>query len=207
MDNDELYLTNANFFSLNNKVQAPKNNFNGRVFLTDDTNDGQQFELYKDSTKPHYLGNRVSNMLETTPVSNLFFSKENVDRIQLLLKQEVINRTNVDNDPILNGYKPIIIKRQNDTELGIIMRSIYLQYSKNLSSNIEQQVNELNNIVIYDSVPKIITSIKQKIKYYYDIQNNPVPLDYGMNTSTKGENYGDISELLMGESSGTFDLF
>lgn len=204
---DELYLTNANFFSLNNKVQAPKNNFNGRVFLTDDRTDGTQFELYKDSTKPHYLGNRVQNMLENTPVSNLFFSRENVDRIQLLLKQEVINITNADTDPILNGYKPIIIKRQNDTELGIIMRSIYLQYSKNLPSNIEQQVNELNTIVIYDSVPKIITSIKQKIKYYYDIQNNPVPLDYGMNTSIKGDTTGDISELLMGESSGTFDLF
>ena len=207
MDINELYLTNSNFFSMNNNAQAPKNNFNGRVFLTDDRNDGQQFEIYKGSTKPHHLGNRVKNILETTPVSDLFFSRENVDRIQLKLKEEVIARTNADNDPILKGYKPVIIKRQNDTELGIIMRSIYLQYSKNIPYNIEEQVDELNNMVIYDSVPKIITSIKQKIKYYDDIQMTYVPLDYGVSTTTKGENNGDISELLMGPSSGTFDLF
>ena len=43
-----------------------------------------------------------------------------------------------------------VISRQSDMNLQIIMRSIYLQYGKNLPTGIPEQVQELNNSKIYE---------------------------------------------------------
>ena len=81
-----------------------------------------------------------------------------------------------------------MIARQNDTELYVIMRSIYLQYGRNLNSNIADQINRLNILVANEAMPKIITALKQKIKYLDDIENLPVPLERAQNISNAGEN-------------------
>ena len=62
----------------------------------------------------------------------MIFSKRNIDCIQKHIQKSVLQKTN---------YR---IGRQSDLQLQIIMRSIYLQYSKNLDCNYAEQIRELN---------------------------------------------------------------
>jgi hypothetical protein len=132
-------------------------------------------------------GNTLNYSLEASPLSNLFFSKENVDNVQTELKKTVYEICQNDNDPILTPHKPIIIGRQNDLQLQIIMRSIYLQYAKHLDYNIPQQIRELNDLVIREAVPDIITNVKQYLGYTTDIQRLPMPMDLPQYPSSKGQ--------------------
>ena len=209
MYNSSLNMTNADFFQSvsNQPLLNTNNNFNGRVFLQDMPLQAPNFESYRGSSTPHYLGNRLQNQMETTPLADAFFSKENVDNLQNIIRSGVQVKCQNDADPILVGHKPVVIARQNDTELYVIMRSIYLQYGRNLNSNIAEQVNRLNKLVANEAMPKIITALKQKIKYLDDIQNLPVPLERAQNISNAGEKFGDISSVFHGRSSGSFNLF
>lgn len=202
---NNLYMTNSDFFTVNTNLAAPSNGFNGRVIL--DNSQTQPFELYNGASKPHHLGNRLTHRLDRTLLSDAFFSKDNIESVHNLIRNTVYEETQKDNDPILIGYKPILIARQNDTELSIIMRSIYLQYGKNLNSNIDGQVAYLNKLVIRETVPGIISALKQKIKYLYDIEHLPIPLAHPQNISSKGEKYGVISDTIMGEGTENFNLF
>jgi hypothetical protein len=207
MDNSSLNMTNTDFFDISQKGPINTNNgFNGRVFLQDAPTTTPNFEMYKNANTAHYLGNRLQNQMETTPLADTYFSKENVDNLQNIIRNQV--QVRCQNDPeIADEQKPVLIARQNDTELYIIMRSIYLQYGRNLDSDIANQVNNLNILVANEATPKIITSLKQKIKYLYDIQHLPIPLERAEYTSSAGEKFGDISRVFHGRASGGFNLF
>jgi hypothetical protein len=204
---NSLNMNNTEFFDISKQGPINTNNgFNGRIFLQQTPTTTPNFELYKNANSAHYLGNRLQNQMETTPLADAYFSKENVDNLQNIIRNQVQIRCQ--NDPeIPNEQKPVLIARQNDTELYIIMRSIYLQYGRNLDSDIADQINSLNVLVANESTPKIITALKQKIKYLYDIQHLPVPLDRAEYTSSAGEKFGDISRIFHGRSSGNFKLF
>lgn len=206
-----LNLTNTELFQSVESAESTLVNtnygFNGRIFLQDIPATTPNFESYKGANLPHYLGNRLTHQRETTPLADAYFSKENVDNLQNIIRASVQNTCNADQDPILIGHKPVVISRQNDTELHIIMRSIYLQYGRNMNSDIAGQINRLNALVVNESVPKIISALKQKIKYLDDIQHLPVPLERAQNISSKGEKFGDLSRVFHKRSTDTFDLF
>lgn len=93
--------------------------------------------------------------LEGTPVMRAFFSKANIDHLQEEMIRQVYEKS-------CGNFK---ISRQSDDELLIIMRSIYLQYSKNLPFDIQGQVNELNKQVLLYAVPNILTRAQGYIGY------------------------------------------
>ena len=68
-----------------------------------------------------------------SPLSIAFFSGENIDILQNGLRAGVYNMS--------NGKH--IIERQNENELKIIMRSVFLQKSKNRPDGITQQIETL----------------------------------------------------------------
>ena len=68
----------------------------------------------------------------------------------------------------MSGYE---IGRQDDLQVQIIQRSIYLSYSKNQYNNIDNQIDILNNKVIDEAVKKIIPEIKQYLQYIKDISS------------------------------------
>ena len=55
------------------------------------------------------------------------------------------------------------------------MRSIYLQYGKNLPSNIKEQVATLDNYVITECVNIIVPNLLQYVGYIRDIRS-PIPI-------------------------------
>ena len=118
------------------------------------------------------LGNTIAN----TPLSNCFFSKNNIQVLQNAIRYKVWNLSN----------KQYVIAPQSELQLRIIMRSVYLQYSKNLSTNISEQIQRLNKIVVNESVPNIMSSIKQYLGYRKEVSSLPVPLQHPKYMSESG---------------------
>lgn len=104
---------------------------------------------------------------EENPVSDLLFSVRNINALQKRIRDEVYRRS---------GAKQWNIDEQDVDELKIIMRSMYYQWGKNLPTDIEGQVAELNEIIIDYAVPRIMSEIQHYLYYLNDIDKMPVPL-------------------------------
>jgi hypothetical protein len=97
---------------------------------------------------------------EKSPVSEKFFSGANVERLQNQIRREVFDRSNP------KGY---VIDKQSIDDLKIIMRAIYLQYARNLPTDIAAQVDDLNRKVCDWSVPHILSAVDHYFFYLNDI--------------------------------------
>ena len=95
-----------------------------------------------------------------------FFSQENIQIIQNGIRAGVYHKSN-------GQY---LIGQQDCDTLKIIMRSIFLQYSANLPTNIAGQIKELNKMVLEFSIPSVFGEAKGYIKYLYDASTLAVPL-------------------------------
>jgi hypothetical protein len=116
------------------------------------------------------------NWLETT-LSRAFFSPENTKIIQNAIRKEVYDRS---------GDKHWVIDEQSADELQIVMRSLYLQYAKNLEFDMPGQIKELNRLVIEWCVPRIMSEVQMYQYYLKDISTLPTPLPQPMSMSSAG---------------------
>lgn len=108
-----------------------------------------------------------------------FFSSENVDKIQNMIQTSVYKQSG-------DSFK---ISRQSDTELFIIMQSIYNQHGLNMNTHIDEQVNDLNQQVTNEATRIIMPRIHQYVGYMDKLTGEMKVLDYGFNTSTYGYDY------------------
>lgn len=150
---------------------------NGRVDIMGKSNQ-HQYPLYQQSNLgiDEYKEEALKGIQSDSLLSNVFFSKDNIDLIQDRIRYNVW----------LKSGKKHIIGRQSDTELEIVIRSIYLQYSKNLQYDIKEQIKELDDIVIDYCVPKILTEVEQYLSYKIDVSNLPKPMERPQNLSSAG---------------------
>ena len=134
------------------------------------------YELYKNSNSQQNTSvDIISNIVVPNAVSRTFFSNDNMERIQ----KQIINN-------VYTQSKKQISK-QSYQELQIIMKSIYLQYSRNLPNNIEEQVFLLNKYVVDECVSIIIPNVIQYNKYITEI-TSPIPVPpRSVNVSNKGD--------------------
>lgn len=119
-------------------------------------------------------------------VSEVFFSQENMNIIQEGIINSVSN----------NSGGEFQIKKQSETELKIVMRSMYIQYAKNLNYDVKEQVKELNTMVIRWCVDEIIKNIKQYIGYKKSISTLPLPLEHSLLPSQKGTKTLEIKSFI-----------
>ena len=145
----------------------------GRIQL-DQSTPPQKYNM-SSSNKRTLKCNNIKN-ISSNLLNENYFSLKNMEIIQNNIRYDVWNKTN----------KKYIIAQQSEIQLEIIMRSIYLQYSKNLPNNIKEQIEELNNLVVDESVPKIISNIQQYIGYKKDLENGPSFMDHPKNVSSAG---------------------
>lgn len=136
----------------------------------------KSFPLYYEKSNNENASRSLGNIHGTNPLNTTFFSPENVEVLQQSVRKGVYDRS--------NGRH--VIGKQSEIELKIIMRSVYLQYAKNISTNIAQQINVLNRLVINICVPKILTNIEQYIGYKRDISGLPKPLPRAQSVSSAG---------------------
>lgn len=107
--------------------------------------------------KTNYF-NATKYIFQPSELSNTYFSKENINNVHNDIKKKVYD---------LSQQKYVIDDQDMDT-LKVIMRSIFLQYSKFQFENIAQQVSHLNQMVIDYSSQSIFGEIQGYLKYKQD---------------------------------------
>lgn len=164
------------------------NSFNGRVNILENNHfDNSGFNVPQSTDGYDIMSKNIAH----TPVSSLFFSKTNIDALQKGISNRVFNQS--------NGR--FNIGAQSETELKIIMRSIYfdslrggvpmlqdgLQSISDPNANTPlEKVKKLNQKVLDWSVPRIITNIEQFEKYKRDVSILPNPMDRPSFVSSAG---------------------
>jgi len=142
------------------------------------------------------------NLYGETLLTSLFFSKLNILNIQNVIKFNVHKETNY------------IIDKQSMNELMIIMRAVFLEYSRHpklitpdmrqnekeiLLMKYKMEVSRLNTIVINQVVPNIVSQLQQYIDYLRDASEQPYYMDKPKNVSIKGQKqYRSITQVLTG---------
>jgi hypothetical protein len=87
------------------------------------------------------------------------------------------------------------IDRQNDDDLFLIMRSYYLQYSRNDPAQVAEELESLNNRVIKFSSDKIMVNIEAYKTYRADQENFPIPLEAPVNPAVYGTRTGELKSF------------
>lgn len=169
------YYNNDNEVRVDN-TQTITDYQNGRVIQMFNTPNADYKNYENDNNdEDSFKFNAISRIQQVTPLSSLFFSKRNMDILQAKIRKAVFDRTNGEH----------LIGEQSITELEIVMRAIFLQYAR-YSGDLREQVLQLDKMVIEETVPKIISSIKQYMGYLYDVQQLPIPIDLPKNLSSRG---------------------
>tara|TARA_B100001027_G_C16174943_1_gene288756 strand:- start:228 stop:713 length:486 start_codon:yes stop_codon:yes gene_type:complete len=134
------------------------------------------FELYENlniSNKEKYsnTGNQQKSKL-----SNLYYSQANIDYLQNEIVRQVFDKSD-------GKYR---IARQNEDELVIVMKSIFLQNARNNDNDLQYQIDELNNLVLDYCVDNVYVNLLQYVKYIDDITKEHTVMDRPQNVDIKG---------------------
>lgn len=160
------------YYNMNNKIVQNCNtdrvSNNGRVDLLNPPDISNLFAMYDKipANQCTTFRNATLGQWDETPLSEAFFSKENIQILQNGIRAGVNHMSN-------GQY---VIGQQDCDSLKIIMRGIFLQYSANLPTQVMQQIQELNKMVLDYAVPKVFGETKGYIKYLYDASTLVVPL-------------------------------
>lgn len=120
----------------------------------------------------------VEGVTERNQISDLFLSQKNIDFIQ----KKIIKTLK-----IKHNYN---ISNQSNSELLIIMRSIYLNNCTNNYKNmndVKKEIIKLNDLVINYSVDNIFKNIRSQELYLKKINNDLEPINLPSNTNSKGD--------------------
>jgi hypothetical protein len=142
------------------------------------------------------------NLYGETLLTFLFFSEQNINNLQNLIKMVVHREI---------GY---VVDNQSVNELLIIMRAVFLEYSfhpklidentspkerAELLKKYTAEVERLNTIVINQITPKIISGLQQYLDYLRDASEQPYQMDKPKNDSIKGQRqYRSTTQVLIG---------
>lgn len=114
------------------------------------------------------------------PVTTLFFSNENINRIQKMIRREIFKRTE-------GKYR--LDDDQDESDLLIAMRAVLFDPNDGgrfLPFKIKRQVKNLNNHVVQYIVPDMIEAMKQQYGYLKEINQPLQPMLRPMNMSSRG---------------------
>lgn len=134
------------------------------------------FETCKPTKENDFAKSAIKGIHTKNLLNQVYFSESNVEKIQNLIRYNVYKLSN----------KEFKIGKQDKTQIQIVMRSVYLQYGRNLNDDISKQIKQLNNIVADELAPKIISNIKQYVKYLKDIAEPYQIMDRPKNMSSAG---------------------
>ena len=157
MSNNQIYNGRVNIMNM-----APPPNV--RFAMIQEMNTGNEI----------YSGEALKSVQEESLLSRVYFSAKNIELLQNKIRYDVYQNTQQ------------TIGNQSPLQLKIIMRSIYLQHSKNLKQSITEQVKDLNRRVVEYAVSNILTNLNQYMMYKERVSTLPVPLEHSKNVSNKG---------------------
>ena len=118
----------------------------------------------------------VRGIHEKTVLNQLYFSEANIKNVQNKIRYTIFRMSK-------GHFK---IGDQEEVKLVQIMRSIYLQYSRNLPDKIKEQIQHLNEIVVDQIAPDLLSNVKQYLKYLEDVNEPYRIMDHPQNVSSAG---------------------
>jgi len=166
----ELLDANPRFLRTRQSIEVERRDRVGKI------EDFDEYPLFQENEMRPTTVRNTLKQVECNMLNQLYLSAENIEYIQQRIRYEVYMATN----------QETIIGRQDETELIIIMRSIYFTYGRNLPKDIKGQIKNLNDLVIQDCVPKILSGVQADLRYLLDASSNPIPLSLPQNMSNTG---------------------
>lgn len=122
----------------------------------------------------------VKNISCNSDLSKIYFSDENIKRVQKMLVKEVFEKTK-------GKFKLDVF--QDEKDITYVMRAIFIEHAKDIPNQVVRQVKILNRKVIDEIFPSVITSIQHNHNYLKSI-NGPVLtgplLDRPLNVNNAG---------------------
>lgn len=174
------YVTQQHLLAANQRLKRTRQSVEAerRNRVGPTTAELQPYPLHSEDTlRPSQLRKQVfTQTVECNLLNQLYMSAENMENLQQRIRYEVY----------LASDRKHVIGRQSQDELAIIMRSIYLTYGRNLPVNIKGQIEELNDLVVRECVPRILSQIVAHERYLFDASTQPMPLAWPQNMSNKG---------------------
>jgi hypothetical protein len=119
----------------------------------------------------------LKSVYTPTPLGEVFFSPDNIKRLQNKIKKSIFIESK-------GKYKLQV--DQNESDLLVVMRAVYIQDSYNAPYRIIHQVKELNEKVINRILPDMISNIKQNEEYLNIIDKPIDPIPLPVNVSRAG---------------------
>ncbi|AYV82151.1 MAG: hypothetical protein Homavirus11_7 [Homavirus sp.] len=119
----------------------------------------------------------LKGIQSNSDLSKLFFSDTNMKRLQRMIKKEIYKRTN-------GEFKLDLDQEQRD--LFIVMRAVYLEHARFLPGQIVRQVKRLNEKVVSEAVPGMITELRQYYGYLKEINKPLTPIPRPINANNRG---------------------
>ena len=164
-------MTGDNYMNHDNKGYNEKHSLNSMA------NNLTTYKLFDDTKHSYdFHSQGIKNIHSENPISDVFFSQKNMDALQNGIRYLVYKKS----------AGKLVIDKQSDNELLVIMRSIYLQYCAHKPFNVIEQVRELNSKVLDYAVPVVLTELNQYVNYTNDASKLPIPLEHSKNVSPKG---------------------
>lgn len=138
----------------------------------------------------NYTSNSVKGIIEETALSEIYFSKMNIDVIQLQIRYKMYEKYK-------NNPDEGKIDKQSYNELFTVMRSIFLQYANTgIGSNgVADEIKRLNKKVISFCFEQVEVQYLQYQDYKKKLQSMHVPMDRPQVANKKNFTY-DVSNLL-----------
>jgi hypothetical protein len=140
---------------------------NGRIDIKS-PNTSALFQLYDKipANQCVTFRNATEGLWASTPLSQAFFSQQNIQQIQNGIRAGVYKKSN-------GQYT---IGPQDCDSLKIIMRSVFLQHSANKPQNYQEQILELNKIVLNYCIQQVYGEAQGYMKYINDVSTLVVPI-------------------------------
>tara|TARA_B100000787_G_C16191319_1_gene297699 strand:- start:1216 stop:2037 length:822 start_codon:yes stop_codon:yes gene_type:complete len=170
--------SSINDFNKTTLIKTIKEDKNENQLIPDvnDIKNHVSYNLFQESEKKENFNDSIKGIIAPSILSGVFFSRKNINNLHNKIKlgiKKILNYT---------------IDNQSEEEMQIIMRSVYLQHSKNTDCEIQSQVKHLNKEVLDYSISNIYTNIKQYLGYIKNISENS---DFVMPPSKETSIYGN----------------
>lgn len=143
-------------------------------------NQGISFENYERvDNNEDYGANLAAKMSNTqeTELAKLFYSKQNINRLQKKIKKEVFERTR-------GKYRLTVDQDEND--LILLMQEVYSENANHQTRKIVRQTKKLNEDVINCIIPSMITNIQSYYHYLHEVNSPLKPIPLAINVSNAG---------------------
>lgn len=121
--------------------------------------------------------NVLTGNFERSRLSDAYFSKQNIQIIQNGIRKGVYDKS----------QQKILIDNQPEDQIVTVMRSMYLQHSKNLEINIAQQIEELNAHVLQYCINNIFNEAVAYLKYKEDASAMHRPMQHPIYSNKKNK--------------------